>query len=69
MSFVVSALPVAAKGDAARGKSLAYTCSGCHGTNRPREKETLTWRPVYGPPQHNLSARDTVEALSPPEAP
>jgi cytochrome c553 len=25
------AAPVAAKGDVARGKSLAYTCTGCHG--------------------------------------
>jgi cytochrome c553 len=27
----VAAAPAFAKGDAARGKTLAYTCTGCHG--------------------------------------
>ena len=27
----LAASPAFAKGDAARGKSLAYTCTGCHG--------------------------------------
>ena len=29
--LALSALPAAAKGDAARGKQLFYTCTGCHG--------------------------------------
>jgi cytochrome c553 len=29
--LAVSALPAAAKGDAAKGKALFYTCTGCHG--------------------------------------
>lgn len=31
LTLLASAAPVLAKGDAKRGKSLAYTCSGCHG--------------------------------------
>ena len=30
-ALALSALPVAAKGDAAKGKQLFYTCTGCHG--------------------------------------
>ena len=29
--LALSALPAAAKGDAARGKQIFYTCTGCHG--------------------------------------
>src|SRR5687768_7339857 len=29
--LALSTLPVAAKGDAANGKQLFYTCTGCHG--------------------------------------
>lgn len=29
--LALSALPVAAKGDAEKGKALFYTCTGCHG--------------------------------------
>ena len=31
LALALSALPVAAKGDAAKGKQLFYTCTGCHG--------------------------------------
>jgi cytochrome c553 len=31
LALAGAAAPALAKGDAARGKSLAYTCSGCHG--------------------------------------
>ncbi|PZO11069.1 MAG: cytochrome C [Lysobacteraceae bacterium] len=31
LSLALAALPVAAKGDAEKGKSLFYTCTGCHG--------------------------------------
>jgi cytochrome c553 len=31
LALALAALPVCAKGDAARGKTLAYTCTGCHG--------------------------------------
>ncbi len=31
LALALSALPAAAKGDAARGKALFYTCTGCHG--------------------------------------
>ena len=31
LALAFAALPVAAKGDAATGKALFYTCTGCHG--------------------------------------
>lgn len=31
LALLASAAPAFAKGDAGKGKSLAYTCSGCHG--------------------------------------
>lgn len=31
LALALAALPAAAQGDAANGKSLFYTCTGCHG--------------------------------------
>jgi cytochrome c553 len=31
LALAFAALPVAAQGDAAKGKALFYTCTGCHG--------------------------------------
>ena len=31
LALAFAALPVAAKGDAEKGKALFYTCTGCHG--------------------------------------
>lgn len=31
LALALSTLPAAAKGDAANGKQLFYTCTGCHG--------------------------------------
>ena len=31
LALMASAAPAFAKGDASKGKSLAYTCTGCHG--------------------------------------
>lgn len=31
LAFVAVSSPVFAKGDIAKGKQLAYTCTGCHG--------------------------------------
>ncbi len=31
LALTLAALPAAAQGDAANGKSLFYTCTGCHG--------------------------------------
>jgi cytochrome c553 len=31
LALALLASPAFAKGDAARGKQLAYTCTGCHG--------------------------------------
>jgi len=31
LAIAIAATPVLAKGDAAKGKQLAYTCTGCHG--------------------------------------
>ena len=31
LALMASAAPAFAKGDARKGKSLAYTCTGCHG--------------------------------------
>lgn len=31
LALAAAAAPVFAKGDAAKGKPLAYTCTGCHG--------------------------------------
>ena len=31
--FALTSTTIEAKGDAKRGKSLAYTCTGCHGIN------------------------------------
>ena len=31
LAFAGLSAPVLAKGDAAKGKTLAYTCTGCHG--------------------------------------
>ena len=31
--FILTSTTIEAKGDAKRGKSLAYTCTGCHGIN------------------------------------
>jgi cytochrome c553 len=32
--LALAATPAFAKGDAAKGKQLAYTCSGCHGIDQ-----------------------------------
>jgi cytochrome c553 len=31
LAFAAVSTPLLAKGDAAKGKQLAYTCTGCHG--------------------------------------
>ena len=34
LALALVATPAFAKGDAARGKQLAYTCTGCHGIDQ-----------------------------------